>query len=277
MTGPTYDPATHYDRVTAAWTLLLGEELHYGVFGTGSEALPEATAELTARMLAAARIEPGSSLLDVGCGTGAPACRLARDTGARVTGITTSATGVEAARARAAAEGLSDTVGFEERDAMDNGFPDASFDRVWALESSHLMRDRDRMVAECARVLRPGGRFVLCDIVLRKQLDFQDVRRLRKPLALLRDVFGDARMEPMSEYDRLAGETGLKLEEQVDLTAPTRPTFAAWRANAERHGAEAAATLGEDGLRDFVEASHVLETMWDDGVLGYGLLCWSKP
>ena len=39
----TYDPASHYDRVTRAWTLLLGEDLHYGVFERGDEELAVAT------------------------------------------------------------------------------------------------------------------------------------------------------------------------------------------------------------------------------------------
>ena len=32
MTDRTYDPESHYDRVTDAWGLLLGEDLHYGIF-----------------------------------------------------------------------------------------------------------------------------------------------------------------------------------------------------------------------------------------------------
>jgi 27-O-demethylrifamycin SV methyltransferase len=121
-----YDAASHYDRVTDAWTLLLGSELHYGVFETGSETLQDATARLTQRMIDAAQIEPGMTVLDVGCGTGAQACRLAMEHGARVTGITTSEVGVEASRARAKDLGLSDTVAFELRDATDTGFTDAT-------------------------------------------------------------------------------------------------------------------------------------------------------
>ena len=34
-----YDPAEHYDRVTEAWLLLMGDELHYGVFARGDETL----------------------------------------------------------------------------------------------------------------------------------------------------------------------------------------------------------------------------------------------
>jgi 27-O-demethylrifamycin SV methyltransferase len=273
----SYQPSTHYDRVTAAWTLLLGDELHYGVFERPDEQLAVATGRLTRLMSDAGRIEPGHEVLDVGCGTGAPACFLAAELAARVTGITTSVVGLAAARARATGEGLDGRVSFAQQDGMDNGFPDASFDRVWVLESSHLMPDRDRLLAECARVLRPGGRLVLCDIMLRRPMDFAEVRRLLRPLALLRDVFGDARMEPIAEYRRLAEASGLEVVVARDLTAETRPTFQCWRDNAERHHDEVASLLGEDDLRRFTEACDVLAGFWGDGTLGYGVLSAAKP
>jgi 27-O-demethylrifamycin SV methyltransferase len=272
--GHSYSPSTHYDNVTAAWTLLLGDELHYGVFETGEESLPAATGELTRRMIEASAFEPGMSVLDVGCGTGSQACRLATEEGLDVTGITTSAVGLKAARARAAGAGV--VARFELRDGMDNGYADASFDRVWVLESSHLMRRRDRLLSECARVLPAGGRLALCDIVLRSELPFAEVRRLREPLSLLREVFGDARMETLARYADLAADGGLAVDTRTDLTALTRPTFARWRENAERHQAAVAATLGDDGLQRFVDAVGVMERCWDEGVLGYGLLAASK-
>jgi 27-O-demethylrifamycin SV methyltransferase len=272
----SYAPGSHYDRVTAAWTLLLGAELHYGVFSNGGEPLSDATAELTRLMIEASQLAPGLEVIDVGSGTGAPACRLAREHRVRVTGVTTSEVGVAKARARAAEEGVEELVSFERRDGMDNGFPDASFDRAWVLESSHLMRRRDALVTECARVLRPGGRLALCDIVLRRELPFMEVRRLREPLALLREVFGDARMEPAERYAQLAEESGLHVEAVTDLTDATRPTFAHWRENAERHRDEVEATLGAEERERFVEAAGVLERLWDDGVLGYALVAASK-
>jgi 27-O-demethylrifamycin SV methyltransferase len=257
--------------------MLLGEELHYGVFEDESEELSVATGRLTAAMEDAAALSAGLEVLDVGCGTGAPACHLAAQHEVRVTGITTSVEGVQAATERAAAARLEQRTTFLVRDGMDNGFPDGSFDRTWVLESSHLMRDRGALIAECARVLRPGGRIVLCDIVLRRAMDLAEVRRLRKPLMLLRDVFGDARMEPVAEYARLAEDNGLDVLETVDLTAATRPTFDRWRENAELHRADAIELLGEADWQRFVDSCDVLRGFWDDGTLGYGLIAAVKP
>jgi 27-O-demethylrifamycin SV methyltransferase len=277
LPGPaSYDAASHYDRITDAWTLLLGDDLHYGLFTTATQTLAEATGNLTWLMVEAAGIEAGVEVLDVGCGTGGPACHLAAEHGARVTGITTSQVGVDTARGRAAAAGVGELATFEVRDGMANGFPDASFDRAWVLESSHLMSHRERLVAECARVLRPGGRLALCDVVLRRPMPFQEVRRLREPLWLLREVFGDARMEPLERYAELARASGLVVERKTDLTAATRPTFARWRNNALAHKKAVVASIGEADWQRFLDSCAVLEGFWDDGTLGYGLLAASK-
>ncbi|HEY1826487.1 MAG TPA: methyltransferase domain-containing protein [Acidimicrobiales bacterium] len=276
MSDLTYDPASHYDRVTDAWRWLMGDELHYGLFEEAGDDLATATRRLTDRMVDAAAVHAGDLVLDIGCGTGAPACHLAM-LGAYVTGISTSTAGLAAATARAAALGLGDRTTFEARDGMDTQLPGAAFDVVWVLESSHLMRDRGQLIAECARLLRPGGRLALCDLVLRRTMALEEVKRLRPSFDLLRWAFGDARMEPLETYRERMTAQGLDVQRADDLTAATRPTFAAWRGNAARYAAEAKATLGADGLAQFIEATEVLEGFWDDGTLGYGLLRAVKP
>lgn len=270
-----YDPAAHYDHVTAAWNLLLGDDLHYGVFDTGSETLPAATAALTQRMVDAAEFTAGQRVLDVGCGTGGPACTLVEDHGVEVLGITPSAVGVEAATTRAKARGLAAAT-FESRDGTNNGLPDQSFDRVWVLESSHLMPARDSLIAECARVLRPGGRLVLCDIIRHRDLPFEEVRERRHDLAVLRKAFGPANMESLDFYADAARDHGLVVDRRLDLTSATLPTFDRWRANAAAHRDDVVASVGLDGLDAFGRGTEILEQFWQDGTLGYGLVAAHK-
>jgi 27-O-demethylrifamycin SV methyltransferase len=272
-----YEPAAHYDRITDPWRLLLGEELHYGVFDSGDEPLPVATGNLTARMVEGAQLAPGLRVLDVGCGTGAPACHLVQEHGVQVLGITPSAVGVQRATERAAALGLSDSASFEPRDGTDNGLPEGSFDRVWVLESAHLMRERDRLVAECARVLRPGGRVVLCDLLRHREIPFREVRDRREDFAVLRAAFGDAHFETLAWYEQAAQDNGLVVDRLDDLTQATLPTFDRWRANARDHRAEVLELMSAEDLDAFERSTDLLEGFWRDGTFGYGLIAAAKP
>jgi 2-polyprenyl-6-hydroxyphenyl methylase/3-demethylubiquinone-9 3-methyltransferase len=99
---------------------------------------------------------PGLELLDVGCGGGILAEEFARS-GARVTGIDPAPETVATAQAHAAAAGLSIDyrVGAGERLPL----PDAAFDVVACCDVLEHVDDVDRVIAEVARVLRPGGLF----------------------------------------------------------------------------------------------------------------------
>jgi 27-O-demethylrifamycin SV methyltransferase len=272
-----FDPTEHYDRITDPWKLLLGEELHYGVFEQGDEDLPAATAALTARMVEGAQLQGGLRVLDVGCGTGAPACHLVQDHGVEVLGITPSGVGVARANERAAALGLAEAARFEARDGTDNGLPDESFDRVWVLESSHLMRERDRLISECARVLRPGGRVVLCDLIRHRQMSFREVRDRHEDLAVLRAAFGDAHLESLEYYRGAAEANGLVVDRCDDLTQLTLPTFDRWRSNAAVNRDEVLSLMSAEDLADFERSTDILEAFWRDGTFGYGLVAAAKP
>jgi 27-O-demethylrifamycin SV methyltransferase len=276
MTQQEYEPAAHYDRVTEAWGLLLGDELHWGVFRTGDESLEEATGELTTRMIQAAQLAPGQRVLDVGCGSGAPARRLATEHGVEVLGITTSQIGVETATVESARLSVAGVM-FEQRDGTDNGLPDASFDRAWVLESSHLMPDRRGLISECARVLKPGGRIALCDLIRRRDIPFAELKERRDDFAVLRAAFGAARMDTLQMYAELMEEAGLVVDQVVDITAETLPTLDRWRSTADEHREAVVQLLGQESLDTFEDSLGILEGFWRDGTLGYGLISAAKP
>ena len=108
-------------------------------------------------LFAAAGIEDGQRVLDVGCGTGQTTREAARRTrtGAAL-GVDLSSAMLDVARRRAAAEGLVN-VGFEQADAQIHPFVPAAFDLVMSRTGAMFFGDLDAAYANLARALRPGG------------------------------------------------------------------------------------------------------------------------
>ena len=103
-------------------------------------------------------LSPGRTLLDVGCGAGGPALRIAATTGCSVFGIDVHEQAVTTASSLAAQRGLAKRSEFRSIDA--NGrlpFSDASFDAITCIDAINHFSDRPRVVAEWARLLE-GGR-----------------------------------------------------------------------------------------------------------------------
>jgi cyclopropane fatty-acyl-phospholipid synthase-like methyltransferase len=268
--------SAHYDRVAEAWRLVMGEDLHYGCFGSGVHTLEQATARLTQVLASLAEIDAAHVILDVGCGVGGPALDLARNYGCRVVGISTSAVGVAAARERASRAGINERVSFDVRNALANGYEDASFDRVWLLECAHLIEPKPTLFAECARVLRPGGRLVLCDIIRFAVPDLPTLYQQAASFNLLDAVFGRARVETLDRYRELAREAGLAVERVQDVSAEVEPTFAHGRERLHAHRDAIAALIGDEDRMRFVEACGVLQKLWREQTLGYGSLAAVK-
>ena len=96
----------------------------------------------------------GKRVLDVGCGAGTDLMRFARG-GADVTGVDISASAVALAKANFEQQGLS--ADLREADGERLPFPDQAFDLVYAHGVVQYTSNDKALVAECRRVLRPGG------------------------------------------------------------------------------------------------------------------------
>jgi ubiquinone/menaquinone biosynthesis C-methylase UbiE len=122
-------------------------------------------AEATASLAGRAAVAAGDRVLDVGGGVGGPARMLAATTGCHVTVLELTPAYARVGAQLTAAARLSDRVTFETGDATAMPFADGAFDLVWTQHSTMNVADKERLYAEAHRVLRPGGRLAMHEIV----------------------------------------------------------------------------------------------------------------
>jgi len=127
-----------------------------GDFGEVAKHIEANAQEFIARLA----LRPGVRLLDVACGSGNLAIPAAR-AGANVTGVDIATNLLEQARARAASEGL--TIQFDEGDAENLPYADASFDEVVSMFGAMFAPRPELAAAELVRVCRLGGRIAMAN------------------------------------------------------------------------------------------------------------------
>ncbi|MEM8923984.1 MAG: methyltransferase domain-containing protein [Actinomycetota bacterium] len=127
-------------------------------FHTGSRAATE-------HVMAALGVAEGLRVLDVGCGIGGPARYCAAHLGATVDGVDLTPSYVEAARTLTDWVGLGDRARFHVGDGGSLGFDDATFDRAYLLHVGMNVADKAALFAELSRVVRPGGRVAVYDLM----------------------------------------------------------------------------------------------------------------
>ena len=192
--------------------------MHHGFWIDGRESSSQAARQLIELIASRAQITPGRRVCDIGCGYGATARMLAREFGAEVTAMTISPAQFRFAEAAADGENVRYLLG----DWLHNDLPPASFDVAIAVESSEHMPDKAAFFAQALRVLKPGGRLLVCAWLASERSSAAENRFLLEPICR------EGRMPHMgteADYHKLCEEAGFAQVAYEDLTARVKKTW----------------------------------------------------
>ena len=134
------------------WELLMGEQIHLGGL--------QSSLDLAER----AGLQAGQSGIDLCCATGAGMRFLLRFLKvARMTGVDATPAMIALGRQRSAEQGLADRITFVEADVCTTGLPGAQADFVWGEDAWCYVEDKPSLIAEAAKLVKPGGRIAFTD------------------------------------------------------------------------------------------------------------------
>lgn len=201
-------------------------------------------------------IDGSSEVLEVASGSGGPALFMVRETGCRVTGVDLHDDGVAAGNAAAAEQGLAGQARFRQVDAREPlPFDDASFDALICIDSINHMYERERVLRDWHRVLRPGGRALFTDPIVVTGM-------LRREEMLVRSRgMGEFVFSPPGLDETLLRAAGFDEIQVEDRTPNMAAVSGAWRAARARHSSELDEIEGAEANAAFQEFLRVVERL----------------
>ena len=248
-----------------------GEDIHIGIYRGAEDSIAAASRRTVERMAARlAELGPATRVLDIGAGYGGSARYLARQHGCRVTALNLSEAENARNREANARQALDGLIDVEDGSFESIAHGDGSFDVVWSQDAILHSGRRETVLAEVARVLRPGGQFIFTD-----PMQADDC-----PDGVLQPVLDRIHLDSLGSpafYRRAAAAAGLEELAFVDLSQQLPEHYA--RVRAELVGQRDA--LGGKVSGDYIERMQAGLGHWVEagrsGYLAWGILHFRKP
>jgi SAM-dependent methyltransferase len=180
------------------WELIMGEQIHIGGLASSIDLAEKAG------------IGEGMHGVDLCCCTGAGMRFLTRFRKVpRMTGVDATEKMISLGRQRCEAEKLADKIDFVLADVCDSHLPDAYADFVWGEDAWCYVEDKERLIAEAARLVKPGGVIAFTDWVENVEMSDAEADRF------LRFMKFPSLMN-LADYPRLLEANGCAIEAARD-------------------------------------------------------------
>ncbi len=248
-----------------------GEDIHIGLYEGADDTIVDAsrrTVEVMASLIPG--LDQQARVLDLGAGYGGAARYLARKFGCRVAALNLSEKENERNRAMNREQGLEDRIDVLDGSFEDVPFEDAVFDVVWSQDSFLHSGDRERVIAEAVRVLKPGGFLVFTDIMQVEGVEKETLQPVLDRIHL--DSLGS-----LSFYRGAAESRGMSFvnfENRTEQLPRHYGRVLAVTADRENdlsaHVSEAYLQRMKTGLQHWIDAG-------ENGRLKWGILLFRKP
>lgn len=203
----------HYDANYGNFQMELYEQIRKEAFGEDFGQNSWLTAEEQDRFISQLNLQKGRTLVDIACGSGGPALRIAERTGCSVVGIDIHDQAISTANALATQRGIKDQAEFRVVDASSKlSLPDQMCDAITCIDAINHLPDRKQVVSEWARILKPGGRLLFTDpITVSGPLSAEEIA--------IRSSIGFFLFVPAGFDEECIAEAGLRLIWREDVTA----------------------------------------------------------
>ena len=165
-------------------------------------------------------LEPGDRLADIGSGSGWPGLYLVGQTGCRVVGTDLPFDGLQRARARAIADGLTQRASYAVATGRSQPFRPSCFDAVVHTDVLCCLGPKLAVLRACRRLLRPAGRLAFTTIHVAPDLDAAQHRRAVRA--------GPWQVATRRPYPELVVQAGFGDVVDIDLTEDYARTQQAW-------------------------------------------------
>lgn len=216
----------YYDKTRfdyrVSWDNSETPAVHFGFYEEGAEKHADALQNTNRHLATQANIKAGDQVLDAGCGRGGSCFWLARNIGAKATGITPVQSQISDCQIGAKKLNLEQDVDFVLADYCNMPFDDASFDVVWACESLCHAEDKSLFYKEAYRVLKPGGRLIIAEYLRSERpLSAKGEKLLHSWL----DTWAIPDIDTKPEHEAHAQSAGFSQFEVKDVTKHTRTSL----------------------------------------------------